>query len=242
MARDFLRDTSGILRAPALGSGRVGLRGAQRPGSRQQRAPSRAQAAHAGSAFVARRGGCICREARRARSADTGESVPCLSARRLRQSGQSLERLAAKSPGKVVLIHGDTHLYREDEPLPGLRRIEVWGSPIVSWIQASASPGSTPHRRRALRLRGEPARRSARAAESGGRAGRRAVEGVAGVFGERVSGIHATHSRSTLFRLRDRRIPMRAMTTKLTNQSGSTADSLTHAVAASYSLLLRGPP
>ncbi|HEX2332978.1 MAG TPA: hypothetical protein VHI32_07375 [Burkholderiales bacterium] len=55
---------------------------------------------------------------------------------------QSLERLAAKSPGKVVLIHGDTHLYREDEPLPGLRRIEVWGSPIVSWIRASASPGA----------------------------------------------------------------------------------------------------
>jgi hypothetical protein len=52
---------------------------------------------------------------------------------------QSLERLAAKSPGKVVLIHGDTHWYREDEPLPGLRRIEVWGSPIVSWIRASVS-------------------------------------------------------------------------------------------------------
>lgn len=54
----------------------------------------------------------------------------------------SLERLAAKSPGKVVLIHGDTHFYREDEPLPGLRRIEVWGSPIVSWIRAFASPRS----------------------------------------------------------------------------------------------------
>ncbi|HSA90532.1 MAG TPA: hypothetical protein VLF42_11600 [Burkholderiales bacterium] len=55
---------------------------------------------------------------------------------------QSLERLAAKSPGKVVLVHGDTHLYRQDEPLPGLRRIEVWGSPIVSWIRASVSPGA----------------------------------------------------------------------------------------------------
>jgi hypothetical protein len=52
---------------------------------------------------------------------------------------QSLERLAAKSSGRVVLIHGDTHLYRQDEPLPGLRRIEVWGSPIVSWIRASVS-------------------------------------------------------------------------------------------------------
>jgi hypothetical protein len=55
---------------------------------------------------------------------------------------QSLERLAAKSPGRVVLIHGDTHLYRQDEPLPGLRRIEVWGSPIVSWMRASVSPGA----------------------------------------------------------------------------------------------------
>jgi hypothetical protein len=55
---------------------------------------------------------------------------------------QRLERLAAKNPGRVVLVHGDTHLYRQDEPLPGLRRIEVWGSPIVSWIRASASPGA----------------------------------------------------------------------------------------------------
>jgi hypothetical protein len=52
----------------------------------------------------------------------------------------SLERLAAKRPDRVVLIHGDTHLYRQDEPLPGLRRIEVWGSPIVGWIRASVSP------------------------------------------------------------------------------------------------------
>jgi hypothetical protein len=44
-----------------------------------------------------------------------------------------LEALAARSPGKIVLIHGDTHFYRDDEPLPGLRRIEVWGSPVVAW-------------------------------------------------------------------------------------------------------------
>jgi hypothetical protein len=53
----------------------------------------------------------------------------------------SLERLAAKRPDRVVLIHGDTHVYRQDEPLPGLRRVEVWGSPIVSGIRASVSPG-----------------------------------------------------------------------------------------------------
>jgi len=51
-----------------------------------------------------------------------------------------LEKLALQRAGKVVLIHGDTHVYRQDEPLPGLRRIEVWGSPIVSWLRASISP------------------------------------------------------------------------------------------------------
>ena len=54
---------------------------------------------------------------------------------------ENLQRLAAERPGRVVLIHGDTHIYKEDEPLPGLRRIEVWGSPIVSWLRASISPG-----------------------------------------------------------------------------------------------------
>ena len=44
-----------------------------------------------------------------------------------------LEQLGKRSPGKIVLIHGDTHLYKDDEPLPGLRRIEVWGSPVVAW-------------------------------------------------------------------------------------------------------------
>ncbi len=46
-----------------------------------------------------------------------------------------LARLAQQAPGRVVLIHGDTHLYRDDQPLPGLRRIEVWGSPVVAWLR-----------------------------------------------------------------------------------------------------------
>lgn len=54
---------------------------------------------------------------------------------------RSLERIAARNPGKVVLIHGDTHVHRDDEPLPGLRRIEVWGSPMVSWLRVSILPG-----------------------------------------------------------------------------------------------------
>jgi hypothetical protein len=47
-------------------------------------------------------------------------------------------------PGKVVLIHGDTHRYRADRPLlhPDTRRplanflrIEVFGSPTVNWVR-----------------------------------------------------------------------------------------------------------
>jgi hypothetical protein len=48
---------------------------------------------------------------------------------------ERLESLAARRPGQVLLIHGDTHLARDDEPLPGLRRVEVWGSPVVSWTR-----------------------------------------------------------------------------------------------------------
>jgi hypothetical protein len=36
---------------------------------------------------------------------------------------------------KTILIHGDTHIYRDDEPIPGVRRIEVWGSPFVGWLR-----------------------------------------------------------------------------------------------------------
>jgi hypothetical protein len=50
-----------------------------------------------------------------------------------------LARLGARMPGRVVLIHGDTHLHRDDEPLPGVRRIEVWGSPLVAWHRYSVS-------------------------------------------------------------------------------------------------------
>lgn len=46
-----------------------------------------------------------------------------------------LEELGTRFPGKILLVHGDTHLYRDDEPLPGLRRVEVWGSPFVDWTR-----------------------------------------------------------------------------------------------------------
>lgn len=52
------------------------------------------------------------------------------------------ERLAAlgqRMPGKVTLVHGDTHLFHDDEPIPGMRRVEVWGSPFVRWLEVSVS-------------------------------------------------------------------------------------------------------
>jgi hypothetical protein len=38
---------------------------------------------------------------------------------------------------RLVMVHGDTHVYRDDEPHPGLRRVQVWGSPLVSWLRVS---------------------------------------------------------------------------------------------------------
>ncbi len=46
---------------------------------------------------------------------------------------EQLSRFGNRMPDRLVLIHGDTHLHRDDQPLPGLRRIEVWGSPVVTW-------------------------------------------------------------------------------------------------------------
>ena len=64
--------------------------------------------------------------------------------------------------GEVLLIHGDTHRYRFDQPLTDSRtkqtlsnftRLEVFGYPLVNWVRVrvgqrdgkvtfSASPGS----------------------------------------------------------------------------------------------------
>jgi len=49
-------------------------------------------------------------------------------------------RLAAlRKP--AVLVHGDTHFFQDDEPLPGLRRIEVPGSPQVRWVRGTLTEG-----------------------------------------------------------------------------------------------------
>ena len=54
---------------------------------------------------------------------------------------ERVKRLVADHPHAVILVNGDTQHYRDDEPLPGLRRIEPWGSPIVSWLRASIAGG-----------------------------------------------------------------------------------------------------
>ena len=54
-----------------------------------------------------------------------------------------LAALGRRMPGRVIVIHGDTHLYKDDAPLPGLRRVETWGSPFVRWLRL-ALPVSAP--------------------------------------------------------------------------------------------------
>ena len=41
-----------------------------------------------------------------------------------------------------MLAHGDSHLWTEDEPWPGVRRLEVWGSPFVSFVRADSAAGA----------------------------------------------------------------------------------------------------
>jgi hypothetical protein len=49
---------------------------------------------------------------------------------------ERLRRLGTTMPGRVLLVHGDTHRFRDDEPLPGLRRVEVHGAPHIRWTRA----------------------------------------------------------------------------------------------------------
>jgi hypothetical protein len=56
---------------------------------------------------------------------------------------EHLRKLGAALPGKVLLVNGDTHTYRDDEPLPGLRRVNVFGSPDVRWIKGSIESGDS---------------------------------------------------------------------------------------------------
>jgi hypothetical protein len=39
--------------------------------------------------------------------------------------------------GRLVLVHGDSHIYKDDQPMDKLRRVEVFGSPFVAWLRGS---------------------------------------------------------------------------------------------------------
>lgn len=54
---------------------------------------------------------------------------------------ERLIRIGREMPGQAILVHGDTHTYHDDEPIPGMRRVEVWGSPVVGWIRAQLDGG-----------------------------------------------------------------------------------------------------
>lgn len=48
-----------------------------------------------------------------------------------------LRELGRAMPGRVLLVNGDTHEYKDDEPLPGVRRVEVYGWPHLRWLRAT---------------------------------------------------------------------------------------------------------
>jgi len=50
---------------------------------------------------------------------------------------EKLRELGRTMPGRVLLVNGDTHSYKNDEPLPGLRRVEVYGWPHMRWLRAT---------------------------------------------------------------------------------------------------------
>lgn len=52
-----------------------------------------------------------------------------------------LQALGIAHPRRVSLVNGDTHRFRDDYPLPGLHRVEVPGSPFVSWLRSSVVNG-----------------------------------------------------------------------------------------------------
>ncbi|HMV17008.1 MAG TPA: hypothetical protein PLN96_04690 [Zoogloea sp.] len=55
--------------------------------------------------------------------------------------------------GEVLLIHGDTHLHRIDQPLKdpasgetirNFTRLETYGSPFMGWVKVAVAPGERP--------------------------------------------------------------------------------------------------
>lgn len=63
------------------------------------------------------------------------QANPFLPGRGYEALNERLAALGARLPGRVTLVHGDTHVYKHDEPLAGLRRVELWGAPFVGWTR-----------------------------------------------------------------------------------------------------------
>jgi hypothetical protein len=40
----------------------------------------------------------------------------------------------------LLFVHGDTHLFTVDEPIPGVTRLETHGSPFVGWVRVEVDP------------------------------------------------------------------------------------------------------
>ena len=55
---------------------------------------------------------------------------------------EAMRRLGEAMPGRVVLAHGDMHVWQDNEPWPGVHRLEVWGSPFVSYVRGEAADGA----------------------------------------------------------------------------------------------------
>jgi hypothetical protein len=62
----------------------------------------------------------------------------------------ALRAAAARLRKPLLLVHGDTHMYRADrpfvdglgEPLPFLSRLETYGSPFVGWVRVTVDPSN----------------------------------------------------------------------------------------------------
>jgi len=138
-----------LLRAHPVAVPGPALRRAQRAGQQQQprpqqddgrrATPSACSGARMGERF---RNDLPQEKPERAGPADAGESVSStpIGCERLRQHPRGASQTGTDYPGRVVLVNGDTHTYRDDEPLPSLRRIEVYGSPLVGWLRGSMAP------------------------------------------------------------------------------------------------------
>ena len=50
---------------------------------------------------------------------------------------RELTALAASLGNRLAVVHGDTHVFRNDRPRAGLQRVEVPGSPFLRWLRTA---------------------------------------------------------------------------------------------------------